>query len=226
MPRMNDWTPRPAPDLPPTAGRFVRIEALRAERDESDLFAAICGAHNDELWRYIPLGPFASAAELTATLAFCAEGLGWKTYVFRDRDSGTVLGTSSYMRLRPEVGSAEVGCVVFSKDLQKTSAATEAMFLMARHLFDDLGYRRYEWKCNEENAASRKAAQRLGFTFEGVFRQDMVVKGRNRDTAWFSMLDGEWPRIRRAFEEWLAVENFDAAGGQRRSLAAIRESLK
>jgi RimJ/RimL family protein N-acetyltransferase len=132
---------------------------------------------------------------------------------------------ASYMRIRPEAGSAEVGSVVFSKALQRTAAATEAIFLMARHLFEDRGYRRFEWKCDNQNAASVRAARRFGFTAEGVFRQDMVVKGRNRDTAWFSILDGEWPRIRSAFEQWLAPENFDPAGQQRRSLAAIRDRL-
>jgi RimJ/RimL family protein N-acetyltransferase len=222
MPLMLDWTPRPAPDFPPTKGRFVRVEAFRPDRDGSALFAAVGGAENDVLWRFIPLGPFASADELTSALSFAAETMGWRTLVFRAPDSGTVLGTASYMRIRPEVGSAEVGCVVFSPALQRTAAATEAMYMMACHLFDDLGYRRYEWKCNNDNLASRRAAQRLGFTFEGVFRQDMVVKGRNRDTAWFSMLDGEWPRIRSAFKQWLAPENFDAAGRQLRSLAEIR----
>jgi RimJ/RimL family protein N-acetyltransferase len=148
----------------------------------------------------------------------------WQTHVFRACHTGEMLGMSSYMRIRPEVGSAEVGCVMFSKALQRTPAATEAMFSMARHLFDDLGYRRYEWKCDNDNAASRRAADRLGFVPEGVFRQDLVVKGRNRDTAWFSMLDGEWPRIRSAFEQWLAPENFDSAGQQRRRLREIRVS--
>jgi len=221
---MLDWQPRPAPEFAPTTGRFIRVEPYVAERDAPALFRALCGTENDALWHYIPFGPFTSSEELAAVFAFTAETQGWRTLTFRAPDSGAVLGTSSYMRVRPEVGSAEVGCVVFSRALQRTPAATEAMFLMASHLFDDLGYRRYEWKCDNDNRASKSAAQRLGFTFEGIFRQDMVVKGRNRDTAWFSMLDGEWPSIRAAFQQWLAPDNFDDAGKQVRSLADLRNS--
>jgi RimJ/RimL family protein N-acetyltransferase len=154
-----------------------------------------------------------------------SEEHAWQPMIFRGRDSNKVLGTASYMRIRPEAGSAEVGCVVFSKALQRTPAATEAMFLMARHVFDDLGYRRYEWKCDNENAASKNAASRFGFSAEGVFRQDMVVKGKNRDTAWYSIIDDEWPTTRSAFEGWLAPENFDSSGLQRRSLREIRNEL-
>jgi len=225
MTPMLDWKPRDAPNFPPTEGRFIRVHPLHPERDAAALFAAVGGAENDALWHFIPFGPFASADELITLMSFMADSLGWQTLIFRARDSREILGTASYMRVRPEVGSAEVGCVVFSRALQKTPGATEAMFLMARHLFDDLGYRRYEWKCDNDNTASRSAALRLGFSAEGVFRQDMVVKGRNRDTAWFSMLDGEWPRIRTAFQLWLAPENFDAAGRQVRSLLEIRNRL-
>jgi RimJ/RimL family protein N-acetyltransferase len=128
------------------------------------------------------------------------------------------------MRIKPQHGVIEVGNVVFSPMLQRSRAATEAMYLMASHVFDRLGYRRYEWKCNAENAASRRAAQRFGFTFEGIFRRHMVTKGRNRDTAWFSMLDEEWPDRKRAFEAWLDPANFDADGGQRRGLTQIRDA--
>lgn len=220
-----DWQPRRAPDLSPQKGRFVRIDPLDPERDGAELFASIAGPGNDALWRYIPFGPPETPESLMAVLALMAEGQGWQTHVFRSADTGQTLGMASYMRIRPEAGSVEVGCVVFSKALQRTPAATEAMFSMARHVFEDLGYRRFEWKCDDANAASRKAARRLGFTPEGVFRQDMVVKGRNRDTAWFSMVDGEWPRLGAAFEQWLAPANFDAAGQQRRSLAELRASL-
>jgi RimJ/RimL family protein N-acetyltransferase len=221
---MIDWKPCDAPGLPPSAGRFVRVDPYDPERDAADLFAAIAGPEDDALWRYIPFGPPESVESLTAALAFTGETNGWQTLVFRSPDSGDALGMASYMRIRGEAGSAEVGCVIFSRALQRTPAASEAMFIMARHLFDDLGYRRYEWKCDNDNAASRRAAERFGFTFEGVFRQDMVVKGLNRDTAWFSMLDREWPLIRVAFEQWLSAENFDATGQQRLSLAEIREA--
>ena len=219
---MLNWTPREAPDFEPTPGRFVNVAPLRAQADAAELFAALGGAENDELWRYIPFGPFESGEQLVAVLGFTAESQGWQTLVFRSAETNELLGMASYMRIRPEAGSAEVGAVLFSKKLQRTPAATEAMFLMARHLFDDRGYRRYEWKCNNANAASKRAAERLGFRFEGVFRQDMVVKGENRDTAWFSMLDGEWPALKAAFEAWLAPENFDAGGTQRASLASFR----
>lgn len=222
---MIDWKPCDVPNLQPCRGRFVQISPLRPEQDAAELFAAIGGPQNDGLWRYIPLGPPESAETLMAQLSMLAEAQDWQTLVFRGSDRRETLGMASYMRIRPEAGSAEVGCVVFSKALQRTAAATEAMFLMARHLFDDRGYRRYEWKCDAENAASQSAARRLGFTSEGVFRQDMVVKGKNRDTAWFSMLDREWPSIRSAFEQWLAPENFDSAGQQRRSLAEMRSQL-
>jgi RimJ/RimL family protein N-acetyltransferase len=221
-----DWKACDAPNLPPTRGRFVRVERFDPERDAVELFAAIGGEQNDALWRFIPFGPFESADAMKAVFSFTAEAQGWQTLVFRGCDDGQVLGTASYMRIRPEAGSVEVGCVVFSKALQKTAAASEAMFSMARHIFDDLGYRRYEWKCDDGNAASKRAAKRFGFTPEGVFRQDLVVKGRTRDTAWFSMLDREWPQIRSAFEQWLAAENFDPAGRQRRSLVEIRDRLR
>jgi RimJ/RimL family protein N-acetyltransferase len=218
------WKPCEAPNFPPTPGRFVAIDRFDPTRDGAELFRAIGGDANDDLWRFIPFGPFESAEVLTAALSFMGtDEQGWQTLVFREPERENVLGMSSYMRVRPEAGSAEVGCVVFSKALQRTPAATEAMFAMARHLFDDLRYRRYEWKCDDDNAASKRAARRLGFSPEGVFRQDMVVKGKNRDTAWFSMLDGEWRSIRSAFEQWLTPENFDSAGQQRRSLTAIRD---
>ena len=224
--RMQHWKPRETPHLPPTRGHFVQLDRLDPERDADALFAAIGADANDDLWRFIPFGPFESAQALMGILSFMVENQGWQTLVFRAPETGRVLGMSSYMRIRPEAGSAEVGCVVFSKALQKTPAATEAMFSMARHLFDDKGYRRYEWKCDNDNAGSRRAAARLGFSPEGVFRQDMVVKGRNRDTAWFSMLDREWPEVRTAFEQWLAPDNFDAGGRQKRSLSAIRDPLR
>ncbi len=222
---MIDWKACDAPQLPPTKGAFVQISPLSRDRDGVELFGAIGGAGNDELWRYIPFGPPESSNSLMGILSFMAEAQDWQTLVFRDAASGKALGMASYMRIRPDAGSAEVGSVVYSKALQRTAAATEAIYLMARHLFDDLGYRRFEWKCDNENAASRNAALRLGFVPEGVFRQDMVVKGKSRDTAWFSMLDREWPHIRSAFEEWLAPENFDPSGQQLRSLVEIRERL-
>lgn len=224
MSDLKNWQWCAAPALPDTEGRFVRVEPARFPEDGPPLFEAIGGPDNEDLWTYIPMGPFENGDALAATLSFVAEQQNWRTHILKAKDSGAPLGMASYMRIRPEAGSAEVGCIVFSKALRRTAAATEAMYLMARHLFDDLGYRRYEWKCNNDNAASKRAAERFGFVFEGVFRQDMVVKGRNRDTAWYSMLDSEWPAIKAGFEAWLAPENFDGDGNQLRSLTEMRVS--
>jgi len=225
MTDLNNWKPCAPPALSIVSGAFVQIDAFSPERDRDALFAAIDGAGNDALWRYIPFGPHASADALAGALSFLAGDRGWQTHIIRARETGEVLGMASYMRIRPEAGSVEIGCIMFSEQLQKTPAATEAMYLLARHIFDDLSYRRYEWKCNDENAASKSAAERLGFRFEGVFRQDMVVKGENRDTAWYSIIDREWPRVKAAFEVWLAPENFDSERRQRRSLADMRAAL-
>ncbi len=222
---MKDWKSCELPALPITEGRFVRISILQPKEDGQELFLAVAGAGNDELWRYIPFGPPSSIEELVAILEAMATSMGWQTLVIRDVHSGDMLGMASYMRIRADAGSAEVGCVIFSKALQKTAAATEALFILARHLFDDLGYRRFEWKCDNKNASSIRAALRFGFSAEGVFRQDLVIKGRNRDTAWFSMIDSEWPKIRTAFEQWLDPANFDDQGRQFTALGSIREQL-
>ena len=144
--------------------------------------------------------------------------------VIRVKESGTLEGMVSYMRARPEHGSVEIGCVAFGHRLQRTAAATEAVYLMAKHAFDDLGYRRFEWKCDNTNEASKRAALRFGFTYEGLFRQDMVRKGANRDTAWFSIIDKEWPKVRTGFERWLDPANFSATGLQIRPLTYLRDS--
>jgi RimJ/RimL family protein N-acetyltransferase len=225
MSDLSSWRERPAPDFKRTAGRYVIVEPAAFPDAADELFEALGGAANADLWTYMPRGPFETPASLSDALADANQRKDWMTHLFRDARNDAPLGMASYMRIRPEAGSAEVGFVVFSKDMQKTPAATEAMYLMARHVFDDLGYRRYEWKCNDANEASKRAAIRLGFTFEGVFRQDAVVKGANRDTAWFSMLDSEWPAAKAAFEAWLAPENFTPDGRQRQSLVEIRAEL-
>lgn len=224
MSDLSSWRDRPAPDLKPTAGRYVVVEPASFPGAGDDLYGVLGGAKNDDLWTYMPRGPFETAASLNDALEEANRRKEWMTHLFRDPRDGAPLGMASYMRIRPEAGSAEVGFVVFSKVMQRTPAATEAMYLMARHIFDDLGYRRYEWKCNAANEASKRAAVRLGFTFEGVFRQDAVVKGANRDTAWFSMLDSEWPAAKAAFETWLAPENFAPGARQLRSLEAVRRA--
>jgi RimJ/RimL family protein N-acetyltransferase len=222
-PDLTAWVGCDLPAIPKQAGTFVDVREIDLAPDIPTLFDALCGPENVDLWRYIPVGPFASADLLGSTVTNACEHMGWRTVVFLAPASPQILGMASYMRLRPEHGSAEVGCVVFSKALQRTPAATEAMYLMASHLFDDLGYRRYEWKCNNRNDASKTAALRFGFTFEGVFRNDMVVKGDNRDTAWFSMTDAEWPAIKQGFQDWLDPGNFDSDGQQVKSLASLRE---
>ncbi len=199
MTDFSNWQSRPAPDLKTIEGGSVRIDRAQFPDDDEALFAAIGGPGNDDLWTYIPIGPFDDAQTLGSTIKAVGDHQNWQTHIFRTPKTNEVLGMVSYMRIRPEAGSAEIGAIVYSNKLKRTPAATEAMYLMAKHIFDDLGYRRYEWKCDNTNEASKRAALRLGFTYEGTFRQDMVVKGRNRDTAWFSILDSEWPKVKAAF---------------------------
>jgi RimJ/RimL family protein N-acetyltransferase len=203
----------------------VRIDRVQFPEGNEVLFAAIGGPGNDDLWKYIPIGPFDDAQTLGSTIKAVGNHQKWQTHIFQTPKTGEVLGMASYMRIRPDAGSAEIGAIVYSNKLKRTPAATEAMHLMAKHIFDDLGYRRYEWKCDSANEASKRAALRLGFTYEGTFRQDGVIKGRNRDTAWFSILDSEWPTVKAAFEAWLTPENFDADRSQRQSLQDIRADL-
>ncbi|HUN84238.1 MAG TPA: GNAT family protein [Terracidiphilus sp.] len=198
----------------------MTLEPLDIGRHADNLFAAVSG--HDDLWTWLAGTPAASALEMFERLKGWEQAEHALLFAIVPVDSGKAAGWASYMRIKAAQGVIEVGNVMFSPALQQTRAATEAMYLMARHVFEDLGYRRYEWKCNALNEPSRRAALRLGFTYEGIFRQHMVVKGRSRDTAWFAMLDEEWPECKRAFEMWLAPENFDQAGRQRRTLAACR----
>ena len=213
------WRPAALPDGRILEGRTVRLERLDAARHGPDLWAAI--ANHDDLWDYMGYGPWPDEAAFTAWLETRAPLADPFAYAVIERASGRALGVVTLMEIRPAMGVIEVGHIFFSPDLQRTPAATEAIYLCARHAFRDLGYRRFEWKCNDRNAASRRAAARYGFVFEGVFRQHMIVKGRNRDTAWFSVIDREWAVLERAFERWLAPGNFDARGGQRLALSAM-----
>jgi RimJ/RimL family protein N-acetyltransferase len=216
-----DWTPASPPPRTPLDGRLVRVEPFAASHREA-LFAALHETDGDPtLWDYLPYGPFDRAGwdEWFAANAASEDPL---FYTIVDRAGGGPLGQASYLRIEPADGSIEIGHIALGPALQRTPAATEAIHLLARHAFEDLGYRRLEWKCNALNDRSRRAADRLGFTFEGVFRQHMVVKGRNRDTAWYSIVDGEWPAVRAAFEAWLRPDNFDADGRQLRSLTELR----
>jgi RimJ/RimL family protein N-acetyltransferase len=216
--------PVPRPQRVVHEGRFVRLEPLDADAHAVDLYAL---GHADETarasWDYLPYGPFPSAEAHAAWLRQQAAGDDPLFFAIRDLADGRTVGVATLMSIAPEHGSIEIGHLWFSPRLQRTPAATEALFLLLRHAFDDLGYRRMEWKCDAANAPSRAAATRLGYRFEGVFFNHRVVKGHNRDTAWFSILDEEWPRLRANFVAWLAPDNFDAQGGQLRSLRAMNQ---
>jgi RimJ/RimL family protein N-acetyltransferase len=217
---MSNWKTRPLPSLEIHQGRYVTLAPLNAESHTADLWRAVQG--RDELWDYLGDGPYASEADLRRAIEQKQAGTAAVFLSIIPQSSSMAEGYASYMRMDQANGVIEVGNILMSASLQRTTAATEAMYLMARHVFDDLGYRRYEWKCNANNAPSRRAALRYGFTFEGIFRQHMIVKSCNRDTAWFSMLDSEWPVCRAAFEAWLDPANFDANGRQGKSLAQLR----
>jgi RimJ/RimL family protein N-acetyltransferase len=218
------WTPARRPDAAPLAGARVKLEPLDADRHAADLFAAAHGPGADpRLWDYLPYGPFADVEALHAHLAEQQRSEDPWFYAVVDIATGRAAGVVSFLRADLANGSIEIGHIWFGAALQRTPQATEAIHLLARHAFDALGHRRLEWKCDAANARSQAAARRFGFTFEGIFRQHMIVKGRNRDTAWFSIIDGEWPALDAAFRAWLAPENFDGDGRQRASLAELRE---
>jgi len=197
----------------------VTIAPLDPELHGDSLWAGTGGFENAALWDYMADGPFPERAEFDAHLRAKAASPDPKFFAIIDNASGEAVGHASLMRIDTKNRVIEVGGIMYSPRLKRTPGGTEAIYLLARYVFDDLGYRRYEWKCNALNAASRSAALRHGFTFEGIFRQHMIVKGRNRDTAWFSLLDSEWPARKQAFKEWLRPENFDKSGAQRRPLA-------
>ena len=211
---------RPEPVV--IAGRTVRLEPLDPARHTDAIFAATHGPGNEDVWTYLADGPYAAREEMHAALERKATGPDAVFLAIVDAATGEARGYASYMRIDVPNRVVEVGNVLFTPALQGTTGATEAMYLMARHAFEDLGYRRYEWKCNDLNAPSRRAALRFGFTFEGVFRQHMVIKGRNRDTAWYSMIDSEWPSLKAAFETVAGPGNFDEDGRQIRRLEECR----
>lgn len=219
---LSNWQPCARPGQEKLTGLYVQLEPYDQSCHGEGLFAAICGAGNEDLWAYLPLGPFSKLEAFQGLLKQAHEILGWETMVIRAVGTAEFLGMASYMRIREDHGSAEVGCVVFSKKLQRTRAATDAMYLMARHVLCGLGYRRYEWKCDNANKASKRAALRFGFSYEGIFRNDMVAKGRNRDTAWYAVIDQDWPDIEAAFKTWLDPKNFGNDGKQLQSLGALR----
>jgi RimJ/RimL family protein N-acetyltransferase len=224
---LDGWTPaaRPAPE--PLRGTHVLVRPVNAASDAEPLYAASHPPLGDPaLWTYLPDGPYDSPAALAQTLAWVertpADPVYYAIVPAGDRRPA---GMAAYLRITPEFGVIEIGHIWLGAGLARTTAATEAIYLLLRYAFDELGYRRVEWKCNALNAASRRAAERFGFAFEGVFKQHMVVKGRNRDTAWFAITDRSWPAVRAAFDAWLAVENFDADGRQLASLGELMRTV-
>jgi RimJ/RimL family protein N-acetyltransferase len=206
-----DAAPALFPGTVTLRGRHGTVERLSAGRHRAALWMAMRG--HDGIWAYIPAGPFAEEAAFSDYISACEQNKERIFYAVID-DGGRAVGVLSLMEIRPAMRVVEVGNIVYSPALQRTPLATEAQYLIARYAFETLGYRRYEWKCNALNAPSKRAAERFGFTYEGLFRHHMIVKGRNRDTAWYAMLDGEWPALEKAYERWLAPDNFDEAGRQ------------
>ena len=217
------WMVPPRPSGAVLQGNSVRLEPMDADAHAADLHRAYSG--HDAVWDYLPYGPFSSAAAYHRFCKETASGSDPAFYVLRDAATGLCGGVASYLRISPEAGSIEVGHICLAPEIARSRVWTEAMFLMMDWAFSQ-GYRRYEWKCDALNLPSRRAAQRLGFSYEGTFRQMSIVKGRNRDTAWFSIIDKEWPTLREAFGAWLAVSNFDAGGRQKERLSDLTGLLR
>ena len=218
-----NWSERARPPRSPMVGRHCRLEPLDVERHAADLFEAYAEAGDDRDWTYVTRHRPASLDAFREEIASLAATPDPMNFAVVDLTCGRAVGTIALMRIDPAHGVIEVGGVIYSPRMQRRPTGTEAIYLLGRRVFDELGYRRFEWKCDSLNARSMAAARRYGFTFEGIFRQAFVYHGRSRDTAWFSMLDSEWPRARAALERWLDPDNFDQQGRQRRSLAELRE---
>lgn len=216
-----------SPSAPPGAvirGQRCVLEPLDVKRHGSELYAAFSEDTDGGNWTYLGYGPFADEASCVDWVRSVSSGADPKFYAIIDSASGAAVGVGSYLRIDPANGCIEVGHLHFSPRLQRNPVATEAMYLMMKHVFE-LGYRRYEWKCDSRNAPSRRAAQRFGFSFEGIFRQATFYKSRNRDTAWYAIIDKDWPLIEAAYERWLAAQNFDDERQQRESLSALTRPL-
>lgn len=222
---LTNWSARTLPGDVTLEGAFCRLEPLDAERHASDLYAAYSTAPDGRDWTYMFAGPFKDADEYRRYAEGAARSTDPKHYAVIDTALGKAVGTLSLMRIDSGNGVIEVGNVAFSPLLKQKPISTEAQFLLMKYVFDELQYRRYEWKCDSLNAPSRKAADRLGFSFEGIFRQAVIYKGRSRDTAWFSIINKEWPSLRAAFLAWLSAENFDDDGRQLNTLTEIRSEL-
>jgi len=232
--RRRPLSDRPVDPLPPAlwpartvhGGHYCRLEPLDVRVHAGALFAASHGsAEAERIWDYLAYGPFGDQAAFAAWVRSCTATADPLFFAIVDEARGSAAGVASFLNIHPPVGSIEIGHIWFGSALQNTAAATEALYLMMSHALDELSYRRLEWKCNALNAASRSAARRLGFAFEGIFYSHVIVKGRNRDTAWYSILDDEWPPIRANFELWLASDNFDKDGRQLTSLSAANRAL-
>ena len=218
------WSPPRKPQREPIAGAYCRLEPLDPDRHAAALFAANASGGEAKNWTYLPYGPFGSLSDYRSWMEASCLGDDPLFFAIIDLADGQPAGVASYLRIAPASGSIEVGHLHYAPRLQRSRAATEAMYLLMRQAFG-LGYRRYEWKCDALNAPSRAAAQRLGLSFEGVFRQATVYKGRSRDTAWYAAIDGEWPALSEAFQTWLAPGNFDDQGIQRTRLADLTRPI-
>ncbi len=217
-----DATAARRPERVTLQGRFATLVPLAPEHAE-DIYAPAHGPEREALWAYMGDGPFGCLDDFRASIAAKATATDAVFYAVT-APGGTTLGYLSLMRIDQPNRVIEIGNILYTPPLQRTPAATEAIYLAAKYVFEDLGYRRFEWKCNNLNAPSKRAAVRFGFAFEGLFRQHMIIKGRNRDTAWYAMLDGDWPARKAAFERWLAPGNFDAAGKQKVSLSSLDDT--
>jgi RimJ/RimL family protein N-acetyltransferase len=221
---LSEWTHRPRPQRIALDGRYVRLEPLDAPRHGETLFEAGAGPDAPALWRYLFEHPITDRSNFEAWIEKASASPDPLFFAAIDKATGRAEGRLALMRIEPVHGVIETGNILFGPSLARSRAATEAIYLQARHIFDDLGYRRFEWKCDARNEPSRRAALRFGFSFEGIFRQHMVVKGENRDTAWYAMINRDWPRIRNAFEAWLDPANFDREGRQRLPLSASMQT--
>lgn len=218
-PAVSGWAGTSPPPRTAIEGRLCRVEPLDPQAHGDDLFDAFSDDEDGMLWTYMAVGPFAGKDDFLAWLELAARTSDPLFHAIVELSTGRAAGLAAYMRIKPDIGVIEVGSITYAPRIQRTPLATEAMFLMMSRVFDELGYRRYEWKCDALNAGSRKAAERLGFSFDGIFEQALVYKGRNRDTAWYSVLDRDWPALKKAYTGWLDPENFDEQGVQKKALA-------
>lgn len=225
MTNLQNWTPRSRPQRLVLEGRYVKLEPLDAARHGDALYEASRTEDRADRFRWLYDDPPENRVDFQSWIEAAAASVDPMHFAVIDRASGKVGGRQALMRMDPANGVVEIGSILWNPPVARMPAATEALYLFAHYIFDELGYRRFEWKCNALNLPSCAAAERFGFTFEGIFRQHLVVKGENRDTAWFSMLDSEWPQKRAEFEAWLDPANFDANGRQKRSLGEVRAGL-